>query len=185
MGFCLLNNIAIAACYLQSQYNLSRVAIIDWDVHHGNGTQDIFYGDGSVFYFSTHLYPHYPGTGSDGERGEGEGLGTTLNVPLPRGCSREQYMKYFENGLRTIEKFNPDFILISAGFDSHAEDYLGGLLLLEEDFAQMTKMVCEVAGKCCQGKVASFLEGGYNLEKLASSVSSHLAVLIEEGDGKR
>jgi acetoin utilization deacetylase AcuC-like enzyme len=185
MGFCLLNNVAISARYLQRQYDLSRIAIIDWDVHHGNGTQEIFYRDGSVFYFSTHLFPHYPGSGSTEEKGEGEGLGTTLNIPLPKGFSREEYLEIFEEGLQVIHKFQPEFILISAGFDSHAEDYLGGLLLLEEDFAQMTKMVRQLADNCCQGRVASFLEGGYNLEKLASCVSSHLTVLIEEGRGIR
>jgi acetoin utilization deacetylase AcuC-like enzyme len=180
MGFCLLNNIAIAARYLQKNYHLSRICIIDWDVHHGNGTQDIFYDDGSVFYFSTHLYPHYPGTGSAEEKGEGAGRGTTLNFPLPRGFSREQYQELFEKGLQVIQKFRPDFILISAGFDSHAEDYLGGLTLLEDDFSQMTKRICELAEECCSGRVASFLEGGYNHEKLAASVSSHLSVLLDQ-----
>jgi acetoin utilization deacetylase AcuC-like enzyme len=178
MGFCLLNNIAIAARYLQKHHRLSKIAIIDWDVHHGNGTQDIFYDDPTVLYMSTHLFPHYPGTGNQQEKGKGEGLGSTINLPLSHGLSREQYLDNFMEGLDLTEKFQPDFILISAGFDSHAQDPLGGLSLIEEDFALMTSQICEIAKNTCYGKVASFLEGGYNLESLAAAVSTHIKALI-------
>jgi len=179
MGFCLFNNIAIAARYLQKCHSMSKIAIIDWDVHHGNGTQDIFYNDPTVFYMSIHLYPHYPGTGSQQERGTGAGLDSTLNIPLGYGASRDHYLDNFSKGLEQIRNFQPDFILISAGFDSHAHDPLGGLSLLEKDFALMTSQICEVANDTCRGKVASFLEGGYNLEILASSVSAHISALMK------
>ncbi|OGB61313.1 MAG: hypothetical protein A2Y94_10220 [Caldithrix sp. RBG_13_44_9] len=179
MGFCLFNNIALAARYLQKHHQLEKIAIIDWDVHHGNGTQEIFYQDPSVFYMSTHLYPHYPGTGGKLEIGEGKGCSTTLNFPLGHGCTRDQYIKYFDQGLEIIKKFHPDFILISAGFDSHADDPLGGLGLYEEDFGLLTTKICEVAKETCQDRVASFLEGGYNLEKLTASVVHHINALLE------
>ena len=182
MGFCLFNNIAIAARYLQKHFSLSKIAIVDWDVHHGNGTQDIFYSDPSVFYLSTHLFPHYPGTGSQQEKGEGEGLEATVNMPLNHGASRDHFMDNFNKGLDLIRNFQPDFILISAGFDSHAQDPLGGLSLLEEDFVLMTSQICELAKQTCSGKVASFLEGGYNLESLASSVSAHITALMKCND---
>lgn len=178
MGFCLFNNIAIAARYLQKHYDIKKVAIIDWDVHHGNGTQDIFYRDPSVFYMSTHLYPHYPGTGSKDEKGEGEGKCTTINFPLSYGCSLKSYNDAFEAGMQEIHKFNPDFILISAGFDAHLEDPLGGLPLEEEDFAHLTSQVCQLATERCEGRVASFLEGGYHPESLPASVSAHINALV-------
>jgi acetoin utilization deacetylase AcuC-like enzyme len=178
MGFCLFNNIAIAARYLQKHHKLSKIAIIDWDVHHGNGTQDIFYNDPTVFYMSTHLFPHYPGTGSRQETGEGEGLASTVNLPLDHGVSRDFYMDHFTKGLQNVRNFQPDFILISAGFDSHAQDPLGGLSLVEDDFALMTSQICDIAIKTCSGKVASFLEGGYNLESLAASVVAHIKSLM-------
>jgi acetoin utilization deacetylase AcuC-like enzyme len=179
MGFCLFNNIAIAARYLQEHHQVEKIAIIDWDVHHGNGTQDIFYYDPTVFYMSTHLFPHYPGTGGKQEIGEGKGRGTTLNFPLGHGCTRNQYMECFEKGLEIIREFQPDFILISAGFDSHADDPLGGLCLEEEDFALLTTKICNLAQETCNGRVASFLEGGYDLEKMAASVLSHIQVLLD------
>ncbi|UCF63332.1 MAG: histone deacetylase [bacterium] len=179
MGFCLFNNIAIAARYLQRHFGLSRIAIIDWDVHHGNGTQDIFYDDPSVLYLSTHLFPHYPGTGSHQETGVGQGQNTTMNIPFRHGISREHYLERFTEGLKTVRQFHPDFILISAGFDSHAADPLGGLSLLEADFGLMTSQICELARAACQGKVASFLEGGYHLQALADSVLVHLQTLLE------
>lgn len=179
MGFCLFNNIAIAAKYLQKHHQVEKIAIIDWDVHHGNGTQDIFYQDPSVFYMSTHLYPHYPGTGGKLEIGEGKGRGTTLNFPFGHGCTHYQYMECFDKGVEIIGKYHPDFILISAGFDSHFDDPLGGLCLTEEDFGILTAKICELAKEICQGRVASFLEGGYNLEKLAASVVYHVKALLE------
>jgi len=179
MGFCLFNNIAIAARYLQKQFEVSRIAIFDWDVHHGNGTQDIFYDDPSVLYISTHLFPHYPGTGYQQETGVGQGQNTTLNIPLSHGVSRDLYLERFKKALEIMHQFSPDFILISAGFDSHAADPLGGMSLFEADFAFMTRQICEIARSACQGKVASFLEGGYNLEALAASVVAHLRAMME------
>lgn len=179
MGFCLFNNIAIAARHLQKKHQLKKIAIIDWDVHHGNGTQDIFYEDPTVFYMSTHLYPHYPGSGASHETGEGKGKGMTLNFPLSHDCTPEQYLKVFEKGLQAIEKFKPDFILISAGFDSHIDDPLGSVGLKEEDFELLTIKICLLAQKICKGRVASFLEGGYNLEKLAASVVYHINGLLQ------
>ena len=179
MGFCLFNNIAIAARYLQKQYQMEKIAIIDWDVHHGNGTQEIFYQDPSVFYMSTHLYPHYPGTGSKSETGDGKGRGTTLNFPFGHDCTRHQYMECFDKGVEIIGNFRPDFILISAGFDSHIDDPLGGLCLTENDFGVLTTKICQLADGICQGRVASFLEGGYDLEKMAESVLCHIKVLLE------
>lgn len=181
MGFCLFNNVAIAARYLQTHHRIEKVAIIDWDVHHGNGTQDVFYDDPTVLYMSTHLYPHYPGTGSEAEQGEENAMGTTRNFPLRFATSVKDYLENFNHGLKEIKTFDPDFILISAGFDSHADDPLGGLSLRENDFALMTKQICKLANETCDGKVASFLEGGYNLDSLASSVAMHIKVLIEEG----
>jgi len=184
MGFCLFNNIAIAARYLQRQHKLDRIAIIDWDVHHGNGTQDVFYDDPSVLYLSTHLFPHYPGTGSQQESGAGQGQNVTLNIPLRHGISREDYMEHFTEALKVVKQFNPNFILISAGFDSHAADPLGGMSLLEADFERMTTQICEVAQETCQGKVASFLEGGYHLQALAASVLVHLKTFMEFNEQK-
>jgi acetoin utilization deacetylase AcuC-like enzyme len=179
MGFCLFNNIAVAARYLQKHYDIKKVAIIDWDVHHGNGTQDIFYSDPSVLYMSTHLYPHYPGTGRSDEKGEGEGYGTIINFPLSYGCSKKIYDDAFEAGMHETQKFHPDFVLISAGFDAHLEDPLGGLPLQEEDFARLTSRVCQLAVETCQGRIASFLEGGYHFESLPVSVSAHIKALLE------
>ncbi len=179
MGFCLFNNIAIAARYLIKNCQISKVAIIDWDVHHGNGTQDIFYHDPRVFYMSLHLSPHYPGTGSKNEKGEGKGKNTTVNFPLSYNCSNNEYMDSFDEGLEKIRTFEPDFLLISVGFDSHVDDPLGGLPLNEQDFNIMTSKVCQIAKDMGHGKVASFLEGGYNLHTLASSVSAHLQAFLE------
>ncbi|HEY2381614.1 MAG TPA: histone deacetylase [Terriglobia bacterium] len=179
MGFCLFNNAAIGARYAQARYGVERVLIIDWDVHHGNGTQDIFWNDPTVFYFSTHQYPYYPGTGSADERGGGKGEGTTLNVPLPTGTPARQHRHAFSDALRQIEqRFPPDLIIISAGFDSRRGDPLGGLMLEDDDFSEMTKEVLEIAGKHAAGRVVGLLEGGYNLELLGGSAKSHIAALI-------
>lgn len=178
MGFCLLNNAAIGARYAQARYSLERVLIIDWDVHHGNGTQEIFYRDPTVFYFSTHQYPYYPGTGSASERGEGKGEGYTLNIPLSAGTPARAHREAFREALKQIEQiFPPDLIIISAGFDSRRGDPLGGLMLEDEDFAEMTKEVLDMADRYAMGRVVSILEGGYNLRTLGQTVSAHIAAL--------
>jgi len=178
MGFCLFNNAAIAARYAQVHYGADRVLIIDWDVHHGNGTQDIFYRDPSVFYFSTHQYPYYPGTGSAGERGLEKGEGTTLNVPLPEGTSAKAHREVFADALKSIEKiFPPDLIIISAGFDSRRGDPLGGLMLEDSDFREMTREVMDIADRHGRGRVVSVLEGGYNLNTLGETVKTHIGAL--------
>jgi acetoin utilization deacetylase AcuC-like enzyme len=179
MGFCLFNNAAIAARYAQSKYGVERVLIIDWDVHHGNGTQEIFWTDPSVFYFSTHQYPYYPGTGARDERGGGKGEGFTLNVPLPKGTSAQDHRQSFTDALREIERrFPPDLIIISAGFDSRRGDPLGGLMLEDTDFSEMTKEVLRMSEKHGAGRVVGLLEGGYNLNLLGGSVLTHLKALL-------
>jgi acetoin utilization deacetylase AcuC-like enzyme len=179
MGFCLFNNAAIGARYAQARYGVERVLIIDWDVHHGNGTQEIFWTDPTVFYFSTHQYPYYPGTGSADERGEGKGLGTTLNVPLSIGTSARDHRQAFTDALHEIERrFPPDLVIVSAGFDSRRGDPLGGLQLEDSDFAEMTKEVLRIAEKHAAGRVIGLLEGGYNLSLLGESVKSHVVALM-------
>jgi acetoin utilization deacetylase AcuC-like enzyme len=169
MGFCLFNNVAVAARYAQNYYpEIERVAIIDWDVHHGNGTQGVFYDDPSVFFFSTHQYPWYPGTGARGEHGVGRGLGSTLNVPLRALTPAKEQKRTFEAALDEISgKFKPDLIMISAGFDSHRADPLGQLLLEDEDFVSLMRAVKEWARQVCNSRIVSCLEGGYNLDTLA------------------
>jgi acetoin utilization deacetylase AcuC-like enzyme len=180
MGFCLFNNVAIAARYAQEVFKVGKVAIIDWDVHHGNGTQEIFYDDPTVFYISLHQYPFYPGTGSSDEKGMGKGYGFTLNFPMPAGSDDEDYLKVFgEEIVPALEKFQPEFIIISAGFDAHRDDPLAGMNLTEEAFHKMTKLTNEVARKFSNSKILSVLEGGYNLKALALSVESHLKGLLE------
>jgi len=177
MGFCLFNNAAIGARYAQSRYGVERVVIIDWDVHHGNGTQNIFYQDPSVFYFSTHQHPYYPGTGSLDERGEGEGEGFNLNIPLSAGTEARLHREVFVQGLNIIEqKLPPDLVIISAGFDSRRDDPLGGLMLEDSDFSDMTRQVLELADKH-SARVVSVLEGGYNLSTLGQTVKTHIEAL--------
>jgi acetoin utilization deacetylase AcuC-like enzyme len=179
MGFCLLNNIAITARYLQQKYQLEKVLIVDWDVHHGNGTQHAFYDDPTVFYFSTHQWPHYPGTGLQIEKGVGKGEGFTLNVPLSGGQGNDDYIGIFENQLVPAAKnFKPDFVLISAGFDAHHQDPLAGMQLTEKGYGQLTQIVVDLADEFCNGRIISLLEGGYNLDMLARSVAAHIKVLM-------
>ena len=183
MGFCLFGNISVAAAHARAAHDVDRVLIVDWDVHHGNGTQDIFYADGNVHFLSLHRYPFYPGTGAAEETGTGEGLGATFNVPLRFGVSREDYAAAFIRGLdEAAERCQPELILISAGFDAHAADPIGSLGLESEDFGEMTHVVCDAAAQYCGGKVVSLLEGGYNVEKLAESVAIHLERLLSYRD---
>ena len=175
MGFCLFNNIAIAARYLRKEHKLERVAIVDWDVHHGNGTQDIFYEDGSVFFFSIHESPLYPGTGARNERGYGKGQGTTLNVPMLGGSGDNEYIAVFEKMLiPALKKFSPELILISAGFDAHYLDLLSTTAVTPSGFATLTNLILEFA----EGRVVSALEGGYSLEGLSESVVAHVERLV-------
>ncbi len=179
MGFCIFNSVAIGAKYIQKKYGLSRVLIVDWDVHHGNGTQATFYDDPTVLYFSMHQYPFYPGTGSRAEKGSGKGLNYTINVPLRAGSDDSDYLSAFENELRPAAlDFSPDFVLVSAGFDAHESDPLGQMRVTTEGFAKLTKIVKAIANECCQGRLVSILEGGYDLAGLAASVESHIRVLM-------
>jgi acetoin utilization deacetylase AcuC-like enzyme len=175
MGFCLFNNAAIAARYAQAERGVERVLIVDWDVHHGNGTQEIFYEDPSVFYLSTHQYPYYPGTGSRTETGLGPGDGTTLNVPLRGGTSARDHLSAFVDALEESgRRFTPDLVIVSSGFDARRGDPLGGLMLDDADFTEMTRRVVDFAGRIGRAKVVSLLEGGYNLQTLGGAVSAHL-----------
>jgi acetoin utilization deacetylase AcuC-like enzyme len=179
MGFCLFNNIAIGARYLQQRYHFKKILIIDFDVHHGNGTQSIFYADPNVFFSSLHQFPFYPGTGNKGERGTGKGKGATLNLPLPAGGGDEEYKKAFqEKLLPQVEKFRPEFILVSAGFDAYQEDPLGGMKLSPIGFKKIGRLIREIAEKYCGGKVVSVLEGGYNLLKLPLLIENYLQGML-------
>ncbi len=182
MGFCLFNNIALAAHRAVTAQALDRLLIVDWDVHHGNGTQDIFYSDSRVFFFSIHRFGmgFYPGTGGGEETGTGKGLGWTANVPIRHGTSRKNYLAAFRNTLEKVaDKIRPQLVLVSAGFDAHALDPIGSLGLEVEDFETMTQIVLDVARTHCNGKLVSCLEGGYNLEILAESVQVHLENLVK------
>jgi len=179
MGFCLFNNVAVAARYAQNTYTeIERVAIIDWDVHHGNGTQGIFYVDPSVYFFSMHQYPWYPGTGARGETGHGRGLGATLNIPVKAHVPAAEQKRMFESAIGDIaSKFKPDLIMISAGFDAHLTDPLGQLRLENADFVSMTQTLKEWADETCAGRIVSCLEGGYNLDTLGETVKNHISAL--------
>ncbi|MCG6143243.1 histone deacetylase [Leptospira bandrabouensis] len=176
MGFCIFNNIAITAKYLQSK-GIKRILILDWDVHHGNGTQHQFYEDDSVYFVSLHQFPFYPGTGSFAERGKGKGFGTTLNIPLARGASEFEYLSSFPSIHREMEKFQPEFVLVSAGFDAHTNDPLGGMNLSTSSFETFTREIQKIANTYAHGRIISFLEGGYNFKALAESVKLHLETL--------
>ena len=179
MGFCLFNNVAVAARYAQNKYQeIDNVVIIDWDVHHGNGTQGIFYSDPSVFFFSMHQYPWYPGTGARGELGQGRGLGTTLNLPMRAFTEPGVQTNAFEAAMEEIaSKIKPDMIFISAGFDAHQTDPLGQLQLEDPDFRGMTRTMMEWADEVCDGRIVSCMEGGYNLDTLGETVRSHVEEL--------
>ena len=182
MGFCIFNNVAVAARYARRQYGVERVLVVDWDVHHGNGTQDIFYQDGAVFYFSTHQSPWYPGTGSADETGAGAGRGTTLNCPLHAGAGHSEVLAAFRKKLLpAMAAYKPDLVLVSAGFDARKGDPLGRLQLHDEDFAELTALVLEIAAESAGGRLVSVLEGGYNLSGLAAGLEAHLAALCGAG----
>ncbi len=175
-GFCILNNIAIGAKYLLNKYKYKKVAIVDFDVHHGNGTQDIFYENENVLFISTHQYPYYPGTGSEKEKGK---FNNIFNIPLPAGTNSEEYLNAFEFALKKLKEFKPEFVLISAGFDSHFKDPLAQFKLETEDFYTITKRILENSKEFCNGKVVSILEGGYDLQALKDSTQRHVDALIE------
>jgi acetoin utilization deacetylase AcuC-like enzyme len=176
MGFCIYNNVAVGANYLIEKYKYSKIAIIDFDVHHGNGTQDIFYNNDKVLYISTHQYPFYPGTGTEQEIGK---FNNIFNIPLEAGTSSEVYLNAYENVLKKIKEFKPEFILFSAGFDAHIDDPLAQLKLTSNDFYQITKRTLELSKKFCSGKVVSILEGGYDITALQNCTKKHVDALIE------
>ena len=180
MGFCLFNNVAIAARYLQRRHAMARILIVDWDVHHGNGTQHTFNNDPTVLFFSTHQYPYYPGTGRATETGEGQGIGATINVPMNAGEGDDTYREVFQKVLMpAADAFQPDFVIVSAGFDAHKDDPLAGMGLTEEGYADLTRVVLSIARRHSQGRLLSCLEGGYHLQALAASVERHLLTLLD------
>ncbi|MDC1491284.1 histone deacetylase family protein [Pelagibacteraceae bacterium] len=176
MGFCIYNNVAVGANYLIEKYKYNKVAIIDFDVHHGNGTQDIFYNNEKVLYISTHQYPYYPGSGSEKEKGK---FNNILNIPLEAGTTAEEYLNAYEYVLKKLKEFKPEFLLFSAGFDAHIDDPLAQLRLGSEDFYHLTKRTLEISKSICNGNVVSILEGGYDLKALQQSTKRHVDALIE------
>ena len=176
MGFCIYNNVAVGAHYLLKKYKFNKVAIIDFDVHHGNGTQDIFYDNEKVLYISTHQYPYYPGTGAEKEKGKYNNI---FNIPLPAGTTSEEYLNAYEFVLKKIKEFKPKFILLSAGFDAHKDDPLAQFQLKSDDYHSITKRTLSVAKECCDGKIVSILEGGYDLNALKESTEAHVNALLE------
>jgi acetoin utilization deacetylase AcuC-like enzyme len=185
MGFCLFNTIAIGAHYLKSRHGAKRVLIMDWDVHHGNGTQDAFYDDGAVLFISTHQFPYYPGTGAVNDVGVNAGEGYTINIPLPAGCGDAEYFRAFQDVVvPAAEKFEPDWILVSAGFDPHRRDPLGGMDVTERGFGVMAQRLLELANQSAGGKIAFLLEGGYDLTALRNSVAAVLETMQQESRSK-
>ena len=176
MGFCIYNNVAVGAHYLIEKYKFNKIAIIDFDVHHGNGTQNIFYDNEKVLYISTHQYPFYPGTGANNEKGKHDNI---LNIPLPAGTNSEEYMNAYEHVLKKLKEFKPEFLLFSAGFDAHQDDPLAQFKLKSKDFYDITKRTLKVINKSINNKVVSILEGGYDLNALKESSEYHLKALIE------
>ena len=176
MGFCIFNNVAVGANYLTNKYQLNKVAIIDFDVHHGNGTQDIFHDNEKVLYISTHQFPFYPGSGTEQEKGKYNNI---FNIPLPAGTTSEEYLNAYEFVLKKIEEFKPEFILLSAGFDAHKDDPLAQFQLESNDFYEITKRTLELSKLHCSGKVVSILEGGYDLNALKESTEMHVNALME------
>ena len=176
MGFCIFNNVAVGANYLIEKYKYKKIAIIDFDVHHGNGTQDIFYNDKNVLYISTHQYPYYPGSGSEKENGK---YNNVLNIPLEAGTTGNEYLNAYEKVLDKLKEFKPEFLLFSAGFDAHIDDPLAQLRLSSEDFYKITKRTLEVSKPFCDGNIVSILEGGYDLRALQESTQRHVDALIE------
>ena len=176
MGFCIYNNVAVGAHYLIEKYKFNKIAIIDFDVHHGNGTQNIFYDNEKVLYISTHQYPFYPGTGANNEKGKHSNI---LNIPLPAGTNSEEYMNAYEHVLKKLKEFKPEFLLFSAGFDAHQDDPLAQFKLKSKDFYDITKRTLKVTNKSINNKVVSILEGGYDLNALKESSEYHLKALLE------
>ncbi|TLD42790.1 MAG: Acetylspermidine deacetylase [Candidatus Jettenia ecosi] len=180
MGFCLFNNVAVAAKYIQSRYKLERIFIIDWDVHHGNGTQDAFFNDPTILYFSMHRDPFYPGSGRKEESGRDNGEGFTINVPVPANIPSQRYIELFTDVIKqNADQFIPEFIIISAGFDTYKKDPIGGLNLDREDFRILTEIAIRTAQKYCNGRLVSCLEGGYNLSDLPLCIEAHLKALLQ------
>jgi acetoin utilization deacetylase AcuC-like enzyme len=176
MGFCIYNNVAVGAHYLIEKYKLNKVAIIDFDVHHGNGTQDIFYNNEKVLYISTHQFPYYPGSGTEQEKGKYNNI---FNIPLAAGTNSEEYLNAYEFVLKRLKEFKPEFILFSSGFDAHQNDPLAQLQLQSDDFYKLTKRTLELSKSYCEGKVVSILEGGYDLKALQESTEAHVKALLE------
>ena len=179
MGFCIYNNVAVGTHYLIEKYKLKKIAIIDFDVHHGNGTQDIFYDNEKVLYISTHQYPYYPGSGNNSEKGKHNNV---LNIPLPAGTNSEEYLNAYEHVLKKLKQFAPEFILFSAGFDAHKDDPLAQLQLNTKDFYDLTKRTLQIVKSTCKGNVVSILEGGYDLNALKESTEMHINALLEDND---
>jgi acetoin utilization deacetylase AcuC-like enzyme len=181
MGFCLFNTMAIGAEYLKRVHGAKKILIMDWDVHHGNGTQDAFYEDPTVLFISTHQYPYYPGSGAVNEVGAGAGEGYTINIPLPAGCADAEYLQVFEHiVVPAAERFQPEWILVSAGFDAHRRDPLGGMDVTEEGFGAMARILLSLAARFADARIAFLLEGGYDLAGLRNSVAAVLAAQCEE-----
>jgi acetoin utilization deacetylase AcuC-like enzyme len=185
MGFCFFNNVAIGAEWLIRRKGLKRVMVIDWDLHHGNGTQDTFYDSPEVLYISTHQFPHYPGTGSLLEVGAGEGLGYTVNAPMPAEYGDAEYLRVFDEVIMPVGRaFKPQFIMVSAGFDCHWRDPLGEMQVTEDGFRQMMRRIKRLAAECCDGKIVAALEGGYNLEAIANSGAAVIEEMGREVDDR-